>query len=110
MDTRKKILEELVSLSRDIKDIKSDLNQFSWDSEEELYTISKNDIMSMLSRYLSSEIDNIQLEDWANIIEGREDIGYENEDIEEIILELSNPVLYGDMSFEHANMILSKLT
>ena len=109
METRKKILQELANLSRTLDDIKADLSHFSWDSEEDEYIISRNDIVSVLSRYLSLEIDNTQLEDWANTIEGREDIGYENEDIEDIIIELSNPILYGDISLQQASMILSKL-
>jgi hypothetical protein len=108
MKTRKEILKELVRLSTNLDSIKSDLSKFSWDSEEELYIINKDDIQYILSRYLSFEIDNIQLEDWANAIEGREDIGYENEELEDIIFKLSNPMLHGEISFEQANIILSQ--
>ena len=109
METRTKILKELANLSRTLGDIKADLSHFSWDSGEGEYIVSRKDIVSVLSRYLSLEIDNTQLEDWANAIEGREDIGYESEDIKEIIIELSNPILYGDISLQQAGMILSKL-
>jgi len=67
------------------------------------------DIIHVLSRYLSSDIDNTELENWANSIEDREDIGYKYEELENVIFELSNPILYGDISFKQVNSILSKL-
>ncbi len=103
------ILLNLINFAKDISAIKSDLAKIGFDSESELVTITKNTIVNILNRVIDKEISYDLLEEWANLIECREDIGYEDEILQEIIFELANPCLYGKIDKEKIYMILDKI-
>ena len=79
---------------------------------EELVVLTRNHVISILKRYLSSELSSEDIESWANIIESREDIGYE-ENFEELlndkVFELANPLLTESLSENLAEKISSQL-
>ena len=89
--------------------IKSDLAKIGFNSESELVTITKNTIVNILNRVIDKEISYELLEEWANLIECREDIGYEDEILQEIIFELANPYLYGEIDERKICMILNEI-
>lgn len=103
------ILLNLINFAKDMSAIKSDLAKIGFDSESELVTITKNTIVNILNRVIDKEISYDLLEEWANLIECREDIGYEDEILQEIIFELANPCLYGKIDKEKIYMILDKI-
>ena len=103
------ILLNLINFTKDISAIKSDLAKIGFDSESELVTITKNTIANILNRVIDKEISYDLLEEWANLIECREDIGYEDEILQEIIFELANPCLYGEIDEEKICMILDEI-
>ena len=58
--------------------------------------LCKSDIEIILRKYKSGEVSEQQLEEWANFIECRDDIGFEEsreETLREIIYWLANPEL-----------------
>lgn len=103
------ILLNLINFSKNISAIKSDLAKICFNSESELVTITKNTIANILNRVIDKEISYELLEEWANLIECREDIGYEDEILQEIIFELANPCLYGEVDERRICMILDKI-
>ena len=103
------ILLNSINFAKDISAIKSDLAKIGFDSESELVTITKNTIANILNRVIDKEISYDLLEEWANLIECREDIGYEDEILQEIIFELANPCLYGEIDEEKICMILAEI-
>ena len=103
------ILLNLINFAKDMSAIKSDLAKIGFNSESELVTITKNTIVNILNRVIDKEISYELLEEWANLIECREDIGYEDEILQEIIFELANPCLYGEIDEEKICMILDKI-
>ncbi len=103
------ILLNLINFAKDISAIKSDLAKIGFNSESELVTITKNTIANILNRVIDKEISYDLLEEWANLIECREDIGYEDEILQEIIFELANPCLYGEIDEEKICMILDEI-
>ena len=103
------ILLNLINFTKDISAIKSDLAKIGFNSESELVTITKNTIANILNSVIDKEISYDLLEEWANLIECREDIGYEDEILQEIIFELANPCLYGEIDEEKICMILDKI-
>ena len=103
------ILLNLINFSKNISAIKSDLAKIGFNSESELVTITKNTIANILNRVIDKEISYDLLEEWANLIECREDIGYEDEILQEIIFELANPCPYGEIDEEKICMILDKI-
>ena len=58
--------------------IKRDFAKMGFDSESELVTITQNTIANILNRAIDKEISYEPLKEWANLIECREDIGYED--------------------------------
>ncbi len=103
------ILLNLINFSKNISAIKSDLAKIGFNSESELVTITKNTIANILNRVINKEISYELLEEWANLIECREDIGYEDEILQEIIFELANPRLYGEIDKRKICMILDEI-
>ena len=103
------ILLNLINFSKNISAIKSDLAKIGFNSESELVTITQNTIANILNRVVDKEISYDLLGEWANLIECREDIGYEDEILQEIIFELANPCLYGEIDEEKICMILDEI-
>ena len=103
------ILLNFINFTKDISAIKSDLAKIGFNSESELVRITKNTIANILNSVIDKEISYDLLEEWANLIECREDIGYEDEILQEIIFELANPCLYGEIDEEKICMILDKI-
>lgn len=109
MRTRKDILIDLVRNENDIPRLTRELSHYPWDSEDILYTINSEDIRTILEIYLENTLDPKTLEDWANAIECREDLGFESAGLQEIINELANPVLFGSLSHERIAAYKDKL-
>ncbi|MCM2356854.1 MAG: hypothetical protein NDI77_01785 [Geobacteraceae bacterium] len=96
MRERKDILNDLVRNKQDISSLVQELSKFPWDCEEPLLILTSHDICKMLDSYISGEISAKVLEDWANAIECREDLGFEEESFQEVVNRLANPILYGE--------------
>ena len=103
------ILLNLINFAKDMSAIKSDLAKIGFNTESELVTITKNTIANILNRVVDKEISYDLLEEWTNLIECREDIRYEDEILQEIIFELANPYLYGEIDKRNICMILDEI-
>src|SRR5262245_41682677 len=99
MDTnksRRDVLLSLTNFNRPLAAIRDDLSAYPWDSKESVVTLTREHVRSVLNRFLKGEISAAELEEWANMIEGREDVNFEGvaeEYIKDIIFELANPAL-----------------
>ena len=100
------ILLDLVHFKNNIDTLKNILSQIGFDSEIELVSMSRDNIVEILQRSLDKKISFLELEEWANLIECREDIGFEDEKTQEMIFKLANPYLYGKLD---ENQVLSYL-
>jgi hypothetical protein len=105
---RKSRLQNLVKLCAPISAIAADLENVEWDSEKRLAMLRASDLKSVLERYASGELSHHDIESWANLIEGREDIEVE-EGIRDALFELANPELTEPLSKTRALIFLSKL-
>lgn len=101
-------LEDLVKLNVPISTIEAALKNMEWDSDVALVTLRVADVRSVLDRYASGELSDQDIERWANLIEGREDIELE-ESAKEPLFELANPELTQHLSKARAFDLLSKL-
>lgn len=107
------VLVELVELRKPIAEIADNISKLEWDYDGEPLIISSNQVKNIIERYLSGVLSNRELEEWANLIECREDIDFEESnrnEIEYIIYSLSNPELEGDISVESCKSLLATLT
>jgi len=96
---RRKLLKKLIEgvTSENIYAIKKELDKYNFDVETPIVKITEFNIRTFLK---SSIIDydkfSEYIEDWANIIESRDDLYFESEKVFKIINALANPVLYGE--------------
>ena len=108
---RETIIKHLINLDKPIDEIKKSLKGLGWDSDDEI-TMAKGSVKSILNRYIESNIDSKTLNEWANTIEGREDIDYDEScfnEIKQLVYEIANPDLEGPFDIEKAKGWLSKL-
>ncbi len=112
MNDRIKVLNNLLTLSKPLNEIVKNLNNINWDSDEELVTLTIDNIINILNLYCQNQIDNKDIELWANLIEGREDISFELNNefvIENTIHHLSNPELEGTIDLYQCKNMISLL-
>jgi len=98
MRSRKFYLDSLIHLKKDLADIRTELSSFDWDDEEEEIVLTAKAVSNVLSKAVIGDFTIEQLEEWADIIEVRNDIVYEELHdalIKEVISHLSNPDLFG---------------
>jgi len=94
----------------DLPTLKSALITIAWDSQEELTQVRPTGIARALTLFLAGTWSSAELEDWANLLESREDIGFDNatEDWTRSALhELANPALEGRLTTTRAQALLS---
>jgi hypothetical protein len=103
------ILLDLVHFKNDIDTLKNMLSQIGFDSETELVSMSRDNIVEILQRSLDKKISFLELEEWANLIECREDIGFEDEKTQEMIFKLANPYLHGKLDEKQVLSYLNEL-
>jgi hypothetical protein len=114
MQNRKTFLETLLRFRdpKALKQIMTALREYGWDSEETLVNLTSDAIISILERYLQSELTAQEVEDWANAVEMRDDIEFGIDD-DEVIMnavgELANPVLTEPLTPESAMALIEKL-
>ncbi len=110
---RRKLLKKLLKYDGNLKEITTSLEKLGWDSNVSLITLQRQEIIEILNRYIKSEFTTSDIEEWANAIEGREDIDYENgydELISTIIFKLANPLLTQGLDPQVASEIINSLT
>ena len=88
------ILLDLVHFKNNIDTLKNMLSQIGFDSEIELVSMSRDDMVEILQRSMDKKISFLEREEWANLIECREDIDFEDEKTQEMIFKLANPCLH----------------
>ncbi len=109
MRNRSEILKELILLHGNIENLEKELSQFPWDIENPLLKISIEDFVNVIKRSLSYEIDFETLTNWANVIECREDLDFANETMKEIIFELANPEINGEITKKRLQEIIFEI-
>ncbi len=105
------LLNSLLKFEQPLSEILPLLNSFEWDSEKALILLNKRHIVEIIQRYLDGKLSSSEVEDWANAIEGREDIEYERDCeqmIDDAIYELANPLLTRSLSADSAREWLEK--
>ncbi len=89
------LLQRVFSFKDGWRDAMSKLKAFPFDSEDALI-ITKDDFLKTL--HLMLEKDPREVEEWANFLECREDIDFVQDNLQEVIILLANPLLY-DFTF-----------
>ena len=98
MRTRKEILTDLILYRKELGTLQEELSIYAWDSNTPIVIITITEVKEVFNNYLNDNISNEELEDWANAIEMRDDIGFGSENIKEIIFNIANPILTQSIS------------
>ncbi|AXR68712.1 hypothetical protein [Leptospira mayottensis] len=111
MDNRYELLHKLVNLETPIDQIKKGLSFYDWDSEINI-ELNSNHICNIIQKYLDGNLTNNEVEEWANLIEGREDISFEVRNqalLQNIIFDLANPELTEQLTIKKGRDIIYSL-
>lgn len=113
-EDRIKLVQACIGLPVDFDELRRQIAKFGWDYDGQIKAVlSRADVATILQRYLKSEIGNKQIEDWADFLEGRDDIAFENGAeaiLNEVIHVLANPELHGNMTIKSAQELLPELS
>lgn|SRR2546425_3341495 len=101
MEDRRKLLGSLLALDQPLEKIRPKLSLVGWDSEKAQVTLTRRAAVSILRRFLDRELSAGEVEEWAGLVECREDIGFEapyERTLRDLIYELANPFLTRELS------------
>lgn len=98
MRDRVQILDDLIKLNGNLNSLQKELGQYKWDSEDPLVVVKIEDLSNVLNKLDNRLITSEIVEDWANTIEVRDDIDFESNELKEVVHELANPELYGEIN------------
>ncbi|WP_462160173.1 hypothetical protein [Pseudoalteromonas sp. GB56] len=105
---RAEALEQIVTFGIDKDKAYSELVKYPYDSEKEYFVVSKVILEKVLNLYLTEKISSDELEQWANFVECRNDLNYEQ--VEDYIYALTNPFLVGEISKTKIAKMIQVLT
>ena len=89
------------------------LAEFPWDIDAPLVTLTARDVAIILQRYVSGEITAREVEYWADLLEVRDDVEFDeipNEQVQEAVHFMANPLLHGDLTEAAAREWITRLT
>lgn len=90
------IIADLLAMARPLKDIANELAEFNWDYEGDGIELRPQHLCSVLEHFLEGKLTATEIEEWANLIEMREDVavkGVAKKKMEDVLHELANPLL-----------------
>lgn len=76
METRASLLDKLVRCELPLNETLLMLSACPWNAEESLHVLQARDVIGVLERYLAGELSAKQVQNWAEALEVRSDIGY----------------------------------
>ncbi|UJH66386.1 hypothetical protein [Allomuricauda sp. SCSIO 65647] len=103
MRDRIAVLKDLIQLDGRLSELQNELSKFPWDVEIPLIVMTRDHFLEVIEKCLGQHINFLDLENWANAIECRDDIDFEEERIKEIIFELASPEINGEITEQRLN-------
>lgn len=110
---RHSLLLQLIHGEDRPRDLAERLRAFGWDSDEELVVLTRADAIGVLRRFQAGGFSAEDVEQWADAIEGRDDIGFEPHAqslLGELLFELANPALTEPLTPELAAAWIDRLS
>lgn len=106
------MLEMLVEYSVPLDDSARALRKFEWDYDGPAFFVTRLHLVSIAERYLKGDLSASNIELWANLLEGRDDISFESgyeKELSNFVYELANPLLVGSLDHRRATEIIDLL-
>ena len=101
MESRADLLAKVVRYELPLEETLVMLRAYGWDSDKELLILSGPDVLSIIDRFLTGDITARQLQHWAELLEMRDDLGYDEDRadlLRRIIFRLANPEANGTIT------------
>ena len=101
MENRRSLLQRVVRYELPIEDTLVLLRAYGWGSGEELVTLTADDAVAVLERYLAGELSGRQVQHWAELLEMRTDLGYDarhDDELRRLLFLLANPEVNESLS------------
>ncbi len=105
VERRADILKRLIRYEEPPEPLATELREFPWDwlEEEPLVRLHASDLLRVIDRFLAGDIDAQQLQDWAERLECREDIGFGPDDeqlVDDVFFRLATPFINEPLTHE----------
>jgi hypothetical protein len=108
---RIRALTQLIEGKGLLSELDAQLKLMSFDCEP-LVTLTASHIKEILGRFTNGAISDDHVEQWAEIIEVRDDIAFDPDSeakVKQVIHELANPILFGRLDHYRAQSLIRLL-
>jgi hypothetical protein len=115
MNRRAEILHELVRFEKPSGPLMRELQSFGWDWAEEapLLILKKEDLLRIIDRFLAHEISAEQLHEWAENLEVREDVAFDEKEsdlIDSVFFRIAVPEIHEQLTQESVGRMRAELS
>ncbi len=112
MNERIEMLQQLLADPSRAAEMQTGLAEHPWDSDQELVLLTREQLCRVLEAFLAGKVDAACLELWADVVEGRDDIGRESSYealLNDAVHYLANPATEGSLTTTNAGDWLKRL-
>lgn len=109
MRSRAEIFTDVVHLNGNLVNLIAELSAYPYDSDEPLIVVDTAQFCKQLEKCISGEIPLSLIHDWADAIEFRDEVDFENQVLEEFVFELANPEIHFPVTMDRLKEIVSAL-
>ena len=112
LSARERVLHALLACQQPLEKVLSDLARFGWDAERAVVSLNARHVVDVLQRFVRGDVSAQEIEDWANAIEGRDDIATDESAsgvLAEAMFALANPALQGVLDVVSAKRWVERL-
>ena len=114
MNRRAEILQELVRFDKPTAPLMRELRSLGWDwSGDALLILKKEDLLRIIDRFLTGEVTAAQLQEWAENLEVRDDVTFdeeEKESIDDVFFRLATPEINEPLTLQSVQKMKDELT
>jgi hypothetical protein len=110
-NSRAELLEQLAWRRRSREDILGELQEYGSDSDYDHFVIPAAAIFNVIDLRLEDSISELELVEWAESFECREDVTYEDGDgkvLSDIVFLLANPEINYQLTNDNLQMLKSR--
>lgn len=93
-DERRAALEDLILLRVPVRNGAEALKGFPWDSDSELFVLTRQDCRRVVTTYLEDNLSADDCQEWASTLEVRDDVGLEDgfgDLLKDFLFEIATP-------------------
>lgn len=106
-EERRCIIRSLVEFDRSVAELETLLAPLDWDHPKPLVRLTYDRIRSVLLRFLAGKLGAKDVEEWADLVELRDDIDFADARTQEVIHMLSTPQIHLPIDGHLARLLLS---